>query len=263
MNENLINNFRVDRHGHLPLYQQISDILVNLIRADILKPGEPLPSEQAMMKAYNVSRFVVRQTLNNLARQGLIYTEHGRGSFVSHHRIDKPLEVLTSYQESMKKYNIPVELKINFKNIVVPPPEVAKELELSQNEEVFLLERIAYIQDEPVNILLSYISLKQIDRKIINQFNKGSLYAFLQSECKITLYYSRSFIEVAYADKYESDLLNLPRNAVLLQILSQVYDRNKQPVEYTRIVYPASRFRFRFDSFMDPDAEDKKRFILV
>ena len=263
MNEPYLDNYHINRHSNTPLYQQISDILVTLIRSDLLKPGEPLPSEQALMKAYDVSRFVVRQALNNLAKQGLIYTEHGRGSFVSHHRIDKPLEVLTSYQESMKKYNIPVDLKINYKNIVVPPPEVAKELELDDKEEVFLLERIAHIQDKPVNILISYISLKRIDRQVISQFNKGSLYAFLQSECDITLYSSRSFIEVAYADKYEADLLDLPRNAVLLQILSLVYDKHKQPVEYTRIIYPASRFRFRFDSFMDPDADDKKRFILV
>ena len=117
MNETYLNDYRINRHSNTPLYQQISDFLVDLIRSDKIKPGEPLPSEQALMKAYNVSRFVVRQTLNNLARQGLIYTEHGRGSFVSHHRIDKPLEVLTSYQESMQKYNIPVELKILFKKI--------------------------------------------------------------------------------------------------------------------------------------------------
>lgn len=263
MNEFLLDDYRIDRHSKTPLYQQISDFLVDLIRSDKIKPGEALPSEQALMKAYEVSRFVVRQTLNNLARQGLIYTEQGRGSFVSHLRIDKPLEVLTSYQEGMKKYNIPVELKISHKNIVVPPPEVAKELELNNRDEVFLLERIAYIQNKPVNLLISYISLKQINQDTILQFHKGSLYAFLKEECQITLHSSRSYIEVAYADKYEADLLKLPRDAVLLQISSVVYLADKQPIEYTRIVYPASRFRFRFDSYMDPNDAEDKRYILV
>jgi GntR family transcriptional regulator len=263
MQDHLLKDYQIDRHSSTPLYQQISDILVEQIQSDLLKPGDALPSEQLLMKSFEVSRFVIRQTLNNLARQGLIYTEHGRGSFVSHHRIDKPLEVLTSYQESMQKYDIPVQLKINYKNIVIPPPEVAKQLELSPYDQVFLLERISHIQDEPVNILISYISLKHIGHDAMRGFNKGSLYAYLRGECGVSLHQSSSYIEVTYAAKYEADLLNLPRSAVLLQISSLVYDKEKHPIEYTRIIYPAARFRFRFDSYMDPDADVKKRYILV
>ncbi|WP_462380266.1 FadR/GntR family transcriptional regulator [Pseudomonas sp. Marseille-QA0892] len=47
-----------------------------------LKPGDKLPSENALVVEYGVSRTVVREALSRLQASGLVETHHGKGTFV-------------------------------------------------------------------------------------------------------------------------------------------------------------------------------------
>ena len=239
----------LDRHSPIPLHQQLSDLLAEAIRKGQLKPREQLPSENDLIDRFNVSRFVVRQTLNNLGRQGMIYTEQGRGSFVAAQKIIKPLDILQSYHAGMKKAGIDVDVRIIRKSIVTPPEDIARQLALKRNEKVILLERVAYTHDSPLNLLISHIALGSHDQKILVHFEGGSLYDFLAKECDIQLKSSRNNIEITFAGENESRLLNWARGSVLLEISGVSYDQSRKPVEYSRVVYPGSMFRFQFDSF--------------
>lgn len=46
-------------------------------------PGEKLPSEQSLLKEYNVSRLTLRDALARLAAVGVIRVQHGKGAFVN------------------------------------------------------------------------------------------------------------------------------------------------------------------------------------
>ncbi len=201
----------LDRHSPVPLYQQLSDLISREIEDGVLKPGDPLPSENALMKQYEVSRYVVRQTFNNLSRQGLIFTQHGRGSFVCFRRIDKPLDVLQSYHAGMHKSGIEVSVGIAHKAILQPPEPVAAQMELPADSQVFYLERVASANGVPMNVLISYIALSSCGLDHLMQFSGGSLYQYLKEECGVHLHHSRSFIEVVFAGEYESRLLNVAR----------------------------------------------------
>ncbi len=252
----------IDRYSPIPLYQQLSDILANSIEDGSFKPGDHLPSENDLMKIFDVSRYVVRQTLNTLGRQGLIYTEHGRGSFVSGYQIEKPLDVLQSYHEGMRKSGFSVEVRLMNKSILIPQKNITEQLGLPANSQAFYIERVAYTGDSPLNILISYIPTIHMDGAKLMQFTGGSLYDYLAREFKVCLKRSRSYIEVVFAGEYESRLLNISRGSVLLQIWGVVYDDEDKPIEYSRVVYPGTKFRFRFDSFMSDKANDPRRYML-
>jgi len=52
------------------------------IRSQVLRPGDKLPTESAIMQAFGVSRTVVREALSKLQASGLVETHHGVGTFV-------------------------------------------------------------------------------------------------------------------------------------------------------------------------------------
>ncbi|MEJ7686022.1 MAG: FadR/GntR family transcriptional regulator [Variovorax sp.] len=58
------------------------DDLGEKIRSQKLRPGDKLPTETAIMKAFGVSRTVVREALSKLQAGGLVETHHGIGTFV-------------------------------------------------------------------------------------------------------------------------------------------------------------------------------------
>lgn len=47
----------------------------------VIQPGDKLPSENALISEFGVSRTVVRSALTRLQAEGLVETERGRGSF--------------------------------------------------------------------------------------------------------------------------------------------------------------------------------------
>jgi DNA-binding GntR family transcriptional regulator len=74
-----------------------------------LAPGDRLPPEAELGNRYGVSRLTVRRALEDLARSGLVRTEHGVGSFIAspalRHRID---DGHASLSESMSARGIAV-----------------------------------------------------------------------------------------------------------------------------------------------------------
>ncbi len=240
----------LDRHSPVPLYQQLCDIIVTKIREEELQSGAQLPSENELIGLYGVSRFVVRQSLNSLGRQGLIHTEQGKGSFVSLPKIIKPLEILQSYHQVMKKAGIDVDVRILSKSFLLPPPYIADKMAVPAGIEVMLLERVAFLHDTPVNLLISYLAPGDWGLEKLAAFNGGSLYKHLSDVCGVSLNRSVSEIEVIFADEYESRILNQIRGAVLLQISGVSYDKTGLPVEHSRVVYPGSMFGFRFESYL-------------
>ena len=52
------------------------------IRDGVLKPGDKLPTESALVERFDVSRTVVREAISRLQASGLVETRHGIGTFV-------------------------------------------------------------------------------------------------------------------------------------------------------------------------------------
>lgn len=83
----------VDPLDDRAIYKQIADQLRDLIEAGVLPPGGKLPSESALMKRFGTSRQTIRNGLDELAREGRVYSRRGVGVFVSPHatfEVDAP-----------------------------------------------------------------------------------------------------------------------------------------------------------------------------
>ena len=64
-----------------PKYEMVKSYIKHLLRDGIIGYGEMLPSEHELMDKFEVSRHTVRQAFNDLAIEGLIYKEQGKGTF--------------------------------------------------------------------------------------------------------------------------------------------------------------------------------------
>jgi GntR family transcriptional regulator, sialic acid-inducible nan operon repressor len=66
------------------LSDQVFDRLWRMIASGDLTPGDPMPSERALMERFKVGRPAVREALQSLANKGLISISHGERSRVNH-----------------------------------------------------------------------------------------------------------------------------------------------------------------------------------
>lgn len=80
-------------HSERPRYRLVADELRRRISAGLIPRGSLLPSETALIAEFDVSRGTIREAINLLREEGLVVTEHGRGTYV---RPDMPVRRLTS-----------------------------------------------------------------------------------------------------------------------------------------------------------------------
>jgi GntR family transcriptional regulator, transcriptional repressor for pyruvate dehydrogenase complex len=72
---------KVSRGPHLPTL--VASSLTREIAQGRLKPGDQLPTEQALATTFGVSRNVVREAIARLRFEGRVWSQQGRGAFVS------------------------------------------------------------------------------------------------------------------------------------------------------------------------------------
>ena len=62
-----------------------------------------MPPESELIEVYEVSRATVRQVLDMLVNEGLIYRQRGRGTFVTHPTLEQGLTHIRSFTEDMEQ----------------------------------------------------------------------------------------------------------------------------------------------------------------
>src|SRR5690349_5425349 len=71
----------IERKPHLP--SQVASLITQEIAAGRLKPGDQLPTEQALSQSYGVSRNVVREAIARLRSEGIVQSRQGVGAFLT------------------------------------------------------------------------------------------------------------------------------------------------------------------------------------
>ena len=84
-------NIQIDGQSGVPTYLQIVDHITSLITVGKLHPGEQLPPIRRLAADLGVNRSTVAHAYRELAKERVISTRQGRGSFVSERPDGLPL----------------------------------------------------------------------------------------------------------------------------------------------------------------------------
>jgi GntR family transcriptional regulator len=80
-----------DTPGYRPLYRQVYDIIVRKVAQGQWRPGESLPSEQALAAELGVSQGTMRKVLDALTAEKLLERRQGKGTFIAENTQERAL----------------------------------------------------------------------------------------------------------------------------------------------------------------------------
>ncbi|MCZ7553938.1 MAG: hypothetical protein B6D39_10965 [Anaerolineae bacterium UTCFX2] len=235
----------INPYDVVPKYYQLANILKQKILEGEWQPRTLIPSERALEAQYNISRTTIRQAIDHLEKQGFIYREHGRGTFVSPQKLQKGLQELTSFSEDMLGRNIQPGQIIQSIERLTPPEDVLQRLELPPDAKVLRVERVRLGDDIPIGLQTSF--LKLAEHQIITREDletAGSLYRILQDKFNIIPTEADETLEVTLATPHEASLLQIKPGAPLLLSERLLYNQNREPVEFVKILYRGDRYRY-------------------
>jgi GntR family transcriptional regulator len=235
----------IDPYNALPKYFQLASILRQKIEDGEWEPRSPIPSERQLEILYNVSRTTTREAIDHLVRQGYLYREHGRGTFVSPQKLQKGLMELTSFSEDLVKRGIMPGQIILGLDWIVPSPKILQKLELPAGTEVLCIKRIRLGDQTPIGLQTSFLALdrsKEITREELE--SSGSLYRLLAEKFGIIPSEADETLEVALATLEEAALLTIEPGSPLLLNERVLFSQTRTPVEFVKILYRGDRYRY-------------------
>lgn len=76
-------DIRIDKNSRIPIYDQIKEQIKGLIHAGQIKTGDQLPTIRELSVELSVNFNTVALSYRDLANEGVIITERGKGTFVA------------------------------------------------------------------------------------------------------------------------------------------------------------------------------------
>jgi GntR family transcriptional regulator len=232
----------IDRRSKLPYYQQLYEILRGKIARKEWKPGDMIPPESELIETYQVSRSTVRQVLEMLVNEGLIYRERGRGSFIAHLTLEQAMVRIVSFTEDMRQRGFDPGTRVLSARLVPASKDIAERLQVPTGEPLACVERLRLADGEPMSIEESYLVHRFCLDVLQHDYARQPLREILERDYNIRLVNAKQVIRAIPAPTNLAEFLDVRPRSPLLFIERISFSQSSLPIEFLRIYYRADRY---------------------
>ena len=221
--------------SYKPLYKPIKDKILDDIVSQVYQPGDMIPSQNEFANNYGVSRVTVQQAFNELLLSGILYTQKGKGTFVSDLPTDSNIySRLNGFSASVEKIGYKAHTKVIDLEKINANKKLSSALKIEIGAPVVHLKRLRSINDILValeNSYLTYSMVNKIDFKKENFENK-SLYKNLRDVGEIKFGHAEEKIRAVLSNNETASLLKIDPREPLLYVKRKTYTSKGVVFEY-------------------------------
>ncbi len=216
--------------------RRIRDILRARIHRGVYG-DRPLPPETQLAADFGTSRNIVRDALALLRDEGIVDRVPGAGTFVVARMAVQGLDRLRGLAESFDTGDDRIVNRVLLAEEIPATPIVAERLELDPGTPVVVLERVRYLDGEPLSLDASYLTA-DVGRPLLAMDLAGrDVFGLLEAELGLPLGSASVCIEAVAADPTVAGLLEVRSGSPLLLLERLTYTDSGRPVdlEYLRV----------------------------
>ncbi len=234
----------------VPLHEQVCNSLRERILSGTLAPHARLPSEACLMQSFGVSRVTVRQGLKDLAAEGLVYSQQGKGSFVSAPHATCNLSALLGFHEAMQGKPFVASSQLRSIRNAAASREIAAALNLKRGDGVFEVKRIRCLNARPVSVDLSYFP-PDIGDRLRDQDLNQDIFPLLETR-GIRLGRSRLWIEAQPCPDEIAGDLAVKAGEPVLHLARLTYSAFDRPVDYEHLYCRGDSYQYKVELHRRP-----------
>jgi GntR family transcriptional regulator len=240
----------VSRRSPVPLYYQIESVLRGELSAGRYPAGVPLPTEEALIRRFGVSRITVRRALERLAQEDLIYRVPGRGTFVNtlrslEFKIERNPADLMGFEADIRRAGLTPETRVLRTEWIPAPSEVAQALGIVPDAEVLWLRRLGTASSQPLWVEDRYIVRAWAMQLRPRDYATPSILATLARSRGFSVDRARVRIAARAARRDEARLLGVRHGAPVL-VAEFAVSAGGRPAQLVRARFRPERYAFAF-----------------
>lgn len=228
----------------VPLYHQAYVLMREWIVAGRYPSGAQFPTEASLCEQLGVSRITIKRALSELAAEGLVTRHRGRGTLVS---APKSRGVIRAgFDEMMRSMRDIVEttdVELLREGQVIPPPEVADDLELDTRVPAHQILRRRLLEGEPYVYSVSYIPADVAAQFPENGAQQTSMLQLLINAGHPPLEAYQRMTATA-ADDNVAASLDLKVGAPVLRAVRVFKTAALRPVQHTTMYFRPDRYEY-------------------
>jgi GntR family transcriptional regulator len=220
----------------------VRESLLKRIRKGEWRPGELLPNEFEIAAEHGVSQGTARKAIADLASEGILTRQQGRGTYVTEHGSDRGLAHFPQFVDDNQKRVEFGSLPCTFTKGAATSEERAA-LHLPPGANVLRLYRLRTVDGHAV--MSEAITLPQrLFRTFRPEQATGSLYDVYQRTFGVHVVHHSDRLSAVPADKKRARELGVDVGAPLLRIERVARAIDNQKVEWRVSLCPSSRFHY-------------------
>jgi GntR family transcriptional regulator len=236
---------QLPRSSAVPLYTQIKEAIRAKIIDGTYVAHQQLPSENDMIAAFGVSRITVRQAINDLQKEGLLFKVHGKGTFVAVPNVSQELAHLQGFGEAMHRLGHETFSDVFGLKTVKAPAGARAKLQIDDDSPVTEIRRVRYLNREPVSIDYSWVRHDVGARLTEKNLREKDLFSLLENELHQPLHSADVEIDATSATNDVAARLKVAPGSPILRIERLTYAQGEKPLVFEYLHYRPETFKYK------------------
>ncbi|HEX2886987.1 GntR family transcriptional regulator [Vineibacter terrae] len=229
-----------------PLHHQVYLILRDALRSGRYRPGEMMPTEDALSAQFGVSRITIRRALDTLERANLIERRQGKGTYIRREAPSSPIHVpIYSIVEQIARVGATTDVRVIEFGYEVPPPDVREAFGLDETRTLQRAVRVRLQNGEPFVHLTTFVADRVSATFGRDDMERTSLFELIQ-RAGVRLHSGHQTVSATLATPLVSRHLNVKIGAPLLRTIRVLNDKDGNAVEHLEVLASPEVFQLRF-----------------
>lgn len=223
-------------------YEEVFKDIIKRINDNEFIETNKIPTENELIKYYQVSRNTIRNAINVLKERGYIYPVQGSGYYI--HLIEPDVSFLGGTKGvSFDHPGSKISTKVLHLELISCDKGLAQLMKCCVGTPIYYLERLRIIDDEPYSIEYTYYN-KDIIPYIGREIAEGSIFRYIEDDLKLSFSFTDKYLSAEKLTLEESQLLNLNEGDPCFVIQDRVHLSNGQCFNVSRCVYHYQKGKF-------------------
>ena len=222
----------------------ILNSIITRIKNNELIPGSKVPSENEIIKEYNVSNTTARKVLQEIENAGLAVKIRGKGTFVKDFTVGRSATKILSFTRNM------IDLGLTPSTVILDSEIIDKDWSITVSGKlysvpgpIFKLRRLRLANDMPMMHETRFISLRSCPN-IYEHDLQGSLYKIYSEKYYRVIEKIEQDLSAISLDEYSKEKLGIKRETVGLKVEGVTFCEGELVLEAEESIYRGDKYKF-------------------
>lgn len=226
-----------------PIYLQLREVVRGKIEDGEYLPGMAIASENELAETYGINRLTVRNAIDALVNEGMLKRVQGKGVYVVGQRVERDLETLGGFTQTMRDRNTRPATKILVKAKCPAGDKFGLIFGIAPEDEVYYIKRICSADNAPVSleeIWIPHYLVPKLEGIDLSVFSLYEVYDFYH----INLKRAWQTLDLTYLNQKDARMLDIDAKLAVMLFECTSYDDQDKVIEYARTYTRGDMCRF-------------------